>query len=118
MGERCGFCCFESLLGVMSICILPILWWCIRNCYILDLELVVDLSLVCTFQKMRSHLNMKESDPTKFPAEKLAAVAEVLRKKSTFLRLSEDGVCSQHCFLFSCRKAFSMAAILFVFCVW
>lgn len=63
--------------------------------YILDLELVVDLSLLCTFQKMRSHLDVKESDPTKFPADKLAAVAEVLRSKSTFLRLSEDGVFSR-----------------------
>jgi len=66
-------------------------WWFISNGYILDLELVVDLSLLCIFQKMRSHLNVKESDPTKYPAEKLAAVAEVLRSKSTFLRLSEDG---------------------------
>lgn len=52
---------------------------------------LVDLSLLCTFQKMRGHLDVKESDPSKFPAEKVAAVAEVLRSKSTFLRLSEDG---------------------------
>lgn len=51
---------------------------------------LIDLSLLCSFQRMRSHLGVKESDPTKFPADKLAAVAEVLRK-STSLRVSEDG---------------------------
>jgi hypothetical protein len=40
---------------------------------------------------MRGHLGVKEIDPEKFPATTIAAVAEVLRK-STFLRLSEDGV--------------------------
>ena len=39
---------------------------------------------------MRSHLGVKEADPAKFPADKLAAVAELLRK-STSLRVSEDG---------------------------
>lgn len=58
------------------------------------MELVVELSLLCTFQKMRKHLGVNESDPTKFPADKLAGVAEVLRNKSTFLRVSEDGSCT------------------------
>lgn len=62
--------------------------------YVLDLKLVVDLALLCTFQKMRSHLGEQETDPAKFPADKVAAVAEVLRK-STFLKLSEDGVFSR-----------------------
>ncbi|KAG0556175.1 hypothetical protein M758_11G030600 [Ceratodon purpureus] len=39
---------------------------------------------------MRAHLGVKESDPAKFPADKLAAVAEVLRT-STSVRVSEDG---------------------------
>lgn len=63
----------------------------LKDGYILDLELVVDLALLCSFQKMRTHLGVKETDPAKFPADKVAAVAEVLRK-STFLKLSEDGV--------------------------
>jgi len=56
-------------------------------------KLVIDLSLLCSFQRMRSHLGVKESDPAKFPADKLVAVAEELRK-STFLRVSEDGAFS------------------------
>ena len=50
----------------------------------------MDLSLLCSFQRMRAHLGVKESDPAKFPADKLAAVAEVLRT-STSVRVSEDG---------------------------
>jgi len=42
---------------------------------------------------MRSHLGVKESNPALFPADKLAAVADVLRK-SIFLRVSEDGAFS------------------------
>jgi hypothetical protein len=42
------------------------------------------------FQRMRSHLGVKEADPAKFPADKLAAVAELLRK-STSLQVSDDG---------------------------
>ncbi len=53
--------------------------------------IVVNLSLLCSFTRMRGHLGVKEVDPEKFPATTIAAVAEVLRK-STFLRLSEDGV--------------------------
>ncbi|KAG0609440.1 hypothetical protein M758_8G184800 [Ceratodon purpureus] len=51
---------------------------------------LVDLALLCSFTKMRTHLGVKETDPARFPADKVAAVAEVLRK-STFLKLSEDG---------------------------
>lgn len=78
---------------------LRIFWVSVRfiapfgNDYILDLEIVIDLSLVCNFKKMKSHLDVKESE---VPAEKLAAVAEVLRNKSTFLRLSEDGAFWPH----------------------
>jgi lupus La protein len=52
---------------------------------------LVNLSLLCSFTRMRGHLGVKEIDPEKFPATTIAAVAEVLRK-STFLRLSEDGL--------------------------
>ncbi|CAM6012857.1 unnamed protein product [Sphagnum balticum] len=52
---------------------------------------LVNLSLLCSFTRMRGHLGVKEVDPEKFPATTIAAVAEVLRK-STFLRLSEDGL--------------------------
>jgi hypothetical protein len=65
-----------------------------ENGYILDLKSVVDLALLCSFQKMRSHLGVKETDP----ADKVEAVSEVLRK-STFLKLSEDGVFSRLFFL-------------------
>ena len=61
---------------------------------ILYSELVVDLALLCSFQKMRNHLGVKETNAAQFPADKVAAVAEVLRK-STFLKLSEDGVFSK-----------------------
>eukprot|EP00250_Pteridium_aquilinum_P008617 c18082_g1_i1 orf=1-810(-) len=63
----------------------------LRQCVEESADGLVDLPLVCSFGRMRSHLSLKESGPDKVPAETTAAVAEVLRK-STVLRLSEDGL--------------------------
>lgn len=79
-------CLWPDFIPLFHVGYLVMVW----HGYILDSMSVVDLSLLCSFQRMRSHLGVKEADPAKFPADKLAAVAEVLRK-STSLRVSEDG---------------------------
>lgn len=52
---------------------------------------LVSLALICSFQRMRSHLGLKEVGPENVPEETAAAVAEVIRNSSSTLRLSEDG---------------------------
>eukprot|EP01018_Ginkgo_biloba_P002009 Gb_00794 [translate_table: standard] len=52
---------------------------------------LVSLALICSFQRMRSHLGLKEAGPDNVPEDTTAAVAEILRKSSSALRVSDDG---------------------------
>ncbi|KAM3687761.1 hypothetical protein ACB098_10G101500 [Castanea mollissima] len=51
---------------------------------------LVDLALICSFSRMRGHLNLGNMKPDEVPEDTVKAVAETL-KTSTFLKLSEDG---------------------------
>jgi hypothetical protein len=51
---------------------------------------VVDLALICSFSRMRSHLNLGNMKPDEVPEDTVKAVAETL-KTSTCLKISEDG---------------------------
>ena len=52
---------------------------------------VVDLSLICTFSRMKGHLELKQDvTPENFPEDTMKAVAETLRTSSS-LKVSEDG---------------------------
>eukprot|EP00249_Psilotum_nudum_P024630 c29242_g2_i1 orf=165-1493(+) len=51
---------------------------------------LVSLPLICSFSRMRSHLDLKEAGHDKVPLETTAAVAEILCKSSS-LRVSDDG---------------------------
>ncbi|KAA0065026.1 hypothetical protein IC582_006293 [Cucumis melo] len=52
---------------------------------------MVDLSLICTFTRMKGHLELKQDvTPEDFPEDTLKAVAETLRTSSS-LKVSEDG---------------------------
>ncbi|KAJ4708033.1 La protein [Melia azedarach] len=51
---------------------------------------MVSLALICSFKKMKDHLNLANVKPEDIPEDTLEAVAETL-KKSTSLKLSEDG---------------------------
>lgn len=52
---------------------------------------MVSLALICSFQRMRNHLGLKEVGPENVPEETAAAVSEVIRNSSSTLRVSEDG---------------------------
>lgn len=58
----------------------------------LDWEItVVDLSLICSFSRMKSHLKLgQDVNPEDIPEDTLKAVAETLRS-STTIKVSEDG---------------------------
>jgi len=52
---------------------------------------VVSLALICSFSRMKSHLGLDAAvKPETVPEETVLAVAEVLRRSSV-LRVSEDG---------------------------
>ncbi|XP_038886452.1 la protein 1 [Benincasa hispida] len=52
---------------------------------------MVNLSLICTFSRMRSHLELKhETRPDEIPEDIIKAVGETLRSSST-VKVSEDG---------------------------
>ncbi|KAB2027695.1 hypothetical protein ES319_D05G049200v1 [Gossypium barbadense] len=51
---------------------------------------MVSLALICSFSKMRSHLNLRDVKAEEVPEATLDAVAETLRTSSS-LRVSEDG---------------------------
>ncbi|XP_023545520.1 la protein 1-like [Cucurbita pepo subsp. pepo] len=52
---------------------------------------MVDLSLICTFSRMKGHLKLKQDvKPEEIPEDTLKAVAETLRSSST-IKVSEDG---------------------------
>ena len=52
---------------------------------------MVSLALVCSFSRMKSHLGLDAAvKPETVPEETVLAVAEVLRRSSV-LRVSEDG---------------------------
>ncbi|PKU81457.1 la protein 1 [Dendrobium catenatum] len=51
---------------------------------------LVSLALICSFSRMRKHLDLGELKPEEIAEETVLAVAEVLRKSSS-LRVSEDG---------------------------
>ncbi|XP_058113998.1 la protein 1-like [Magnolia sinica] len=51
---------------------------------------LMSLALICTYTRMRSLLGFDRIKPDEIPEQTLSAVAEIL-KKSSFLRLSEDG---------------------------
>lgn len=58
---------------------------------ILTVEIVVSLSLICSFTRMKNHLGLDAAlKPEDIPEEIVLAVADVLRS-STSLRISEDG---------------------------
>jgi lupus La protein len=51
----------------------------------------VDLALICSFTRMRSYLNLENVKAVDVPEDTVKAVAETLKKKSTSLKVSEDG---------------------------
>lgn len=51
---------------------------------------LVSLTLICSFSRMRSHLNLGSVKPEEISDETVQAVAETLRKSSS-LKISEDG---------------------------
>lgn len=51
---------------------------------------LVSLALICSFSRMRSHLNLGDVKPEDVSEDTLKAVAEILRN-STTLKVSEDG---------------------------
>ncbi|PON76512.1 Lupus La protein [Parasponia andersonii] len=51
---------------------------------------MVSLALICSFTRMRNHLNLGDVKPDNVPEDTVKAVAETLRK-STSLKVSEDG---------------------------
>lgn len=51
---------------------------------------VVSLALICSFKRMKEHLNLGNVKAEDIPEDTLKAVAETLRKSSS-LKLSEDG---------------------------
>ncbi|KAF7830133.1 la protein 1 [Senna tora] len=51
---------------------------------------LVSLALICSFTRMRKHLNLDDVKPNEVPEDTVKAVAETL-KKSTSLKISEDG---------------------------
>lgn len=53
-------------------------------------SIVVDLALICSFSRMRGHLNLGNMKADEVPEDTVKAVAETL-KTSTCLKLSEDG---------------------------
>ena len=53
---------------------------------------MVSLALICSFTRMRNHLNLGDAKPDNVPEDTVNAVAETLLK-STSLKISEDGEC-------------------------
>ncbi|EFJ38575.1 hypothetical protein SELMODRAFT_70782, partial [Selaginella moellendorffii] len=53
---------------------------------------LVSLSVICAFTRMRFHLRLSQTTPETIPKGVVAAVADVLRK-SSFLKVSDDGMC-------------------------
>ncbi|XP_057959741.1 la protein 1 [Malania oleifera] len=51
---------------------------------------MVSLALICSFSRMKSHLNLGEVKPDEVSEDTVKAVAEVLRQSSS-LKVSEDG---------------------------
>ena len=51
---------------------------------------VVSMALICSFSRMRSHLNLGDVKPEDVSEETMKAVAAILRN-STTLKVSEDG---------------------------
>ncbi|KAM1507508.1 hypothetical protein TB2_016578 [Malus domestica] len=51
---------------------------------------LVSLALICSFTRMRNHLNLGDVKPDTVPEASVKAVAETLRQSAT-LKLSEDG---------------------------
>lgn len=51
---------------------------------------MVSLALICSFARMRNHLDLGDVKPDSVPEDTVNAVAETLRK-STSLKISEDG---------------------------
>lgn len=54
---------------------------------------MVSLALICSFTRMRNHLGLGDAKPDEVSDETVLAVAETLRK-SSFLKISEDGMYS------------------------
>lgn len=59
---------------------------------ILTGTIVVSLALICSFTRMRNHLNLGDVKQDDVSEDTVKAVAETLRK-STLLKVSEDGEC-------------------------
>lgn len=51
---------------------------------------MISLALICSFSRMRGHLNLGDAKADSIPEDSVKAVAETL-KKSTTLKISEDG---------------------------
>lgn len=51
---------------------------------------VVSLALICSFNRMRQHLNLGDVKPAGVTEDTVKAVAQVL-KNSALVRVSEDG---------------------------
>jgi lupus La protein len=52
---------------------------------------LVYLALICSFSRMKKHLKLDDVKPEDIPEDTVKAVAELLKRKSAFLKISEDG---------------------------
>ncbi|XP_071702519.1 la protein 1-like [Rutidosis leptorrhynchoides] len=52
---------------------------------------MVSLALICSFSRMRLHLGLGDIKPEDVSEDTVEAVAEILKAKSTTLKISEDG---------------------------
>lgn len=64
---------------------------------------MVSLALICSFTRMRGHLNLGDLKPEDVSDDTVKAVAETLRN-STFLKISEDG----EFFIYACSCGFGL----------
>ena len=64
---------------------------CFRVCLLLTVISAISLALVCSFSRMRILLGLGAVRQEEIREETLSAVAEAL-KKSTFVKVSEDGM--------------------------
>ena len=60
---------------------------------------MVSVSLICSFQRMRNHLGLKEVGSENVLKESAAAVVEVIHHSSSTLCLSEESISIDMCFL-------------------
>ncbi|KAM7274944.1 hypothetical protein ACFE04_016810 [Oxalis oulophora] len=52
---------------------------------------LVNLALICSFMRMKKYLKLDDVKPDDVPEDTVKAVAELLKRKSAFLKISDDG---------------------------